>query len=453
MGAAGRRAGPKVLLWTFGSVALFLAASASVAWLRWNAAPWRRLEEVRSLARERGLPVTGSELAGEPLPEAEKAAKLYEAAFELYQETAARIRASVWAEEDGDGQKAEAGEDGPAGESRAPVDPELEVTARLARDEPLIEALRRAASSGECRFPIDHDGVGTSLPHLVYLQAATRIFRDRALEHAREGNLDAAFDDLRVAGSLNRALAHEPYYISQNYRLRHHEHLLAALESLLPLADDPLERLDFIALPATGGSAGVALRGEVVAILDLAADLSSDLLEAFHYPRFAIPLIAPYMRSDLAAHVERIVRFLDAEAQPYPEWLELGEELAREAAAGGRFSRLWQFVCLRVIQAEARCASRTAMARLAARLLSHRRMTGAFPETLEMPGLLAGEAIDPYTGKPFRLLRRGEALWIASEAVPLGSEGEIGWLLDNDPEGYIWARWRVDAPLPPRRRE
>jgi hypothetical protein len=412
-------------------------------WHLRNAAALRELDEARSRLRDQGVAVTFDDLPGAPPPEDENAAPLYEAAFKRLEEEDERILE----DEESEGDLPLALED--------PWHLEEAAVKDLYRYEPFVELLGRATTRPRCAFRIEYKGLGTPHPYIPRLRDAMNLMIARTAECARDGDVEAAFESLHIAGRMAPALKEEAFLVGQLARIGLNAQVLEALEVLLPLADDPARVFQRVAPDTCRGAVWKGLRGEVVIHLDIADENAADLAGMITPdPSLFLRLKVPAFRADLAFAAELIARALDAEDLPYPEQLLVREEILSEVNANPQLivTRMMVPVQLAAILEEGRNASRVAMARLAAELLAFRRRTGAFPEALEALGLGRPARIDPYTERPFRLLRRDEGTWIASEAAPLDDEDDVRWVLEDEEGEFAWARWRVDAPLPPRSR-
>jgi hypothetical protein len=405
-------------------------------WHLWDAAALRELDRVRGQLRDEGIAVAFGDLRGAPPPDDENAAQLYLAAFKQLEEEEARLLKEFDL-------------------SLSLLEPwhvEEALAGELAGNDTLAESLRKATSRPRCEFRIEYRGMATPLPHIHSLRQAMNWMIARTAERARSGDLAAAFDGLRIAANMPRSLEGEPLIVSQVVRMACDKQVLDALEVLLPLADDPVARLQIVAPDDCRGAAWKGLRGEIVALLDTAGEKAKELGDFFERDRsLSFRFSIPAYRTGLAGTARLLADVLDAENLSYREQLRARGEALGQANANPVMRFLIPVLLDSIVQ-EGTHASRVVMARLAAELLAFRRRTGNFPETLEALGLDGAVTRDPFTERPFRLLRRDEGTWIASEAAPLDDEEDIRWVLEDEEGEFAWARWRVDAPLPTRSR-
>ncbi len=111
-----------------------------------------------------------------------------------------------------------------------------------------LDAVRAALRCSQFRFPIQiTNGFNALLPHLAPMKAEAMNFRIEALLAGERGDVDAALGSLEDAARVGKALANEPFIISQLVRIACNNMVLEDLQRLLSrraLSTRQLERVD-----------------------------------------------------------------------------------------------------------------------------------------------------------------------------------------------------------------
>jgi hypothetical protein len=372
-----------------------------VVWaLAWTVQNVRALRAAEALSREleaAGFPIRPQDLRLQPpVPAAENAAPLYQAAFSLHESIASPDN------------------------SFSNVDvcpPRLtsEDRSLLPAYDETLALVHRAARLPACDFDLEYeDGISMRVPHLLQLRKLGTTLAARALGRAEEGRVEEAVDDVRALFAMSRALRSEPLLISQLVRSRLSEIALSVLETILPRTRDASAAVRSAEPDTATGALSTGLRGELVTVLSL---VDGEVLARYRAQRGIPRELAPallelpgYRASAVAC--ARVLSRLAAASGEWPDLVRQAEAIEKEAKGMGAFE-MWVSACASKAHTFARLESRLTLARLAALFLDHRRATGSYPGSIDAP-IGAKDLLDPLTGGPFALRTEGEWLVLYS---------------------------------------
>jgi hypothetical protein len=203
---------------------LFLAGMTCTVLLSYvvvNLSAGRALERQLALIRERGEPLTLTEVAPPMVPDRENAAPLYAQAFQrLPRLTNSASGAGASAQRrlsQADQQMLTAlfADDPQQREGISPAD----IRQVLAGTDETLSLTRQAAAMPRCRFPVNWEaGAGALLPHLPQLRSLTQLLGAHAILSATDGDSDASLADIEAIIGISHHLGSEPLLISQIIR-------------------------------------------------------------------------------------------------------------------------------------------------------------------------------------------------------------------------------------------
>ena len=289
----------------------------------------------------------------------------------------------------------------------------------------------------------------TRLPETQRSRTAARLMSADAMLRAHDGDLDGALDSCRAVVCVGRWIGVEPFMISQLVRVAIGSVAMTSARRVIGQgepSDEALARLQFLLLDeASQPLLLYGMKGERAANVEVIRRVGtgeipftalSDNNPPFD-PESPRTIIAPWgklwLDNQLAVEVQwmneavaiarqppnlRIARwkFFDAEIQRHRSNLLLG------------LSAMLPMLLMPAVR-----ASDTAQCRYQAELGAtiivlaaerHRRKTGDWPASIAAidPSILSDPPIDPYTGQPFRMLRRDGRLLIYSVGPNLNDE-------------------------------
>ena len=167
----------------------------------------RQLEDRRNQMRRRGEPVTVADLAPKAVPDSKNAAFVYRKAFRLAgkpNDSALRPIIVYLSSQD---RLADWAKLGPA------------IRKQVHDAAPLYPLIRQAISYPKCVFPVKwSDGPAALFPHLSELRQLDELQIAKAIVEAKDGDMRAAVDDLRIALRVSEATQNEPSLIAQLVR-------------------------------------------------------------------------------------------------------------------------------------------------------------------------------------------------------------------------------------------
>jgi hypothetical protein len=376
----------------------------------------RSLRQAFATLEENGRPLTAEQVVPPPVPDAENAALLYQAAIRRLKDTPSG--ATDLFQHLDDLAKALLGD--------VPTDADRDALGRLLDAEASREALRLVREGTErpaCRFPLDYTkGAGLELPHLADMRRLSRILCARARVQAASADVSGGWETVLVSLRLSAALRAEPLLISQLVRMAQ---LQLSLDTIRGLAAQGLpsdaqaaalavfldDRDDGAAL-ANALDAERILMGEwgfalepselmtLMTLTDSGANIPRSLALLYRFMR-----LPPLWDRDHAAYLTVMHRYAALATEPYA-----ADETAkweRQVSDVPRYCIITRLLAPALGQVKGRmlrlaAEKRITLAGLA--VLRHRQARGAFPETLAAAGVTAP---DPFGGKP--LLYRAEA--------------------------------------------
>ena len=144
--------------------------------------------------------------------------------------------------------------------SPQPQSPAEDLLLALSKFDPVVGELRAAASLPASRFPLEYDKADPAailLPHLAAMKRSALFLQLRAIAELQNGQIENAFDDVKLSLRLAAAIRTEPFIISQLVRLAILQITLQPVweglaahrwsDAQLAALDAELAKLDFLA--------------------------------------------------------------------------------------------------------------------------------------------------------------------------------------------------------------
>lgn len=312
----------------------------------------------------------------------------------------------------------------------------------LATQQRGLALVRKAAAMPGCSF--DHDyslGISMPLPDLKRLSHAATLLAYDALAKAADGDVDAALADVAaiygVAGHVG-----DPLLVSVVMAIgidKTGTHVLQDVMSLVPPAD--LARHAY-ALPAEAAYRRAVRRAmtteDVIFGLTTFAslaegdrgviDAAGEWMNGFSVRVLGSPVYRVFfLEDDLAAYRRAMREMEQLAARPYYEvgnqWRAVDESW-KERRRGIVTALLVPAVEKVVVSATEADADRL-MARTALALTAYKAKAGSYPDRLDalVPEYLPRVPTDPFSGKPLRYKRDGDAAVVYSVGRDLTDDG------------------------------
>ncbi|MBI4612476.1 MAG: WD40 repeat domain-containing protein [Planctomycetes bacterium] len=354
--------------------------------------------------REAGQPVELAELAPEPIPDGENAARVYERAFEA-------LREAEW--EDDDALSAFA-EPWPVPDYRG-----IQAGRALQFLDENKEALslaREAARRPRCQFGLAWEkGLFMELPHLSKLKNLAGLLEADAVRWSRLGRTDEALASLEALFACGRALEEEPMLIGHLVRCAIFGKGCAALRTILaerpPAAEDALPWIEFLGNLQDRKPFVRALMAERCFVIWIAERLFEDpefVGEVVQVGGYTLPGATWSLRYDIAFYLQCMAEYIELAACPYHEVLPELEALGDRVEEGARSHILTSMLIpamAAVAMNQATCEARLELARTALAVAVDRETRGSWaPGLADLPGLSPGPGpLDPATGRPLEL--------------------------------------------------
>jgi len=106
--------------------------------------------------------------------------------------------------------------------SPQPQTPAQDVLLALSKFDPVVEDLRAAAKLPASRFPLEYDKDNPAailLPHLAAMKRSSQFLQLRAIAEVQNGEIEKAFDDVKLSLRLAEAIRTEPFIITHLVRI------------------------------------------------------------------------------------------------------------------------------------------------------------------------------------------------------------------------------------------
>ncbi|MDO8683129.1 MAG: hypothetical protein Q7N50_06575 [Armatimonadota bacterium] len=405
----------------------------------------RQLENRREQIRKSGDPVSPSDLMLKPVPDSENAAVIYQRAFRLFGRPHGLYSSPI-------------DEYISVREPRiswAKVEPVMRKSVQDAA--PIYPLIREALARPKCVFPVNwSEGPMASFLHVGKLSEMGRLQLAKAILEARDGNTDAAIDDICITLQLSDALKDEPRLISQLIRYRLIQMVSVSLEDISnihPLTPrqakimrDEMNRIEL----QPGFMA--AMKGERTIIVWFYDAVRKDwsMFEALttipnngpeYVPeslRKAGNIIMTYLCRPFIYKGEMIsMDFWEEQirlvALPYPE---LDKQKSRldpwlETPKYAIVTRLFFNACISSAASKESANARLGLAQVAMALQAYKAEAGAYPASLAELKSKIDWALpeDPFTGKPLIYNRVGKGFKLYSFGMNMKDDGGVP--LDN----------------------
>jgi len=376
------------------------------SWQTWNVVATSRYHDAVERFAAAGLPTTMRDLLPPAVPPEMNAAPLY-------------LRAMALAK--------------PLPDIRGPVSPPLskEMREAVAAANEALEIFRKAAALPGCSFPRDASGWPDSSVRISDLVKLGRLLAARAAMRAEEGDAASALDDLKTLFRASRALRDEPTLLPQIVRLTICGLGLDALKAIFPRAPSAAEAFRRVEPDDLRGGFARGLRCEAAHFVENSTQGWPDLeMKTLSWKdpidvlfRFRA-VTRPYLKSLEGAEVDFMRQLLSAIEKPYPETIPLASKLEADARRSGGLLPIFVAGYRGWLEREAKSVSRMEAARVAALLMDHQRKKGTLPASLA--DIESAESVlDPLSGEPFVLARRGRGLFLESPDDP-----SVSWKIE-----------------------
>jgi hypothetical protein len=318
------------------------------------------------------------------------------------------------------------------------------VVAFLKHHETTIKLLRKAAKMPDCRFDHDyaHPSISMMLPELYPARNAGKLLSLHARSECSRGHVDSAVADIDAIFQLGKAVGSEPIVVSYLVAASLESMAIEALGDVLP-AVSTQEQLAGLQIGEDSSDARMlarSLRGEEGFGLTLFADLAGGrtdfvYLIALMTPEKpernysgAIDLIAPALMriflipDDVAGYRELLEGYQKSAAEPYYQ-TNSGAEPLRSLPRRGLITSVIAPGLSNTLLGGARAQAIHAGAQIAIAMTRYRLDHGTLPNSPELlvPNYLDEIPLDPFDGKPMRLVHKNDQ-WIIYSVGPDGND-------------------------------
>lgn len=413
-------------------VALVLLATCLLAvWLLYSASS-DLSAQLRAEAAQLALYVAPPEL-----PDENNAARAYEEALREFGEE------SSWTER----QQQRWNNDWTGGNDTLLDAKDLELHTFLAEKSGAIKQFREAGRKPGCRFERDyvHPNQTIALSEILRLRQGARLLALDARFQSAIGNHALALEDCRALFAMAEHTANDPLLISLLVAISIDGVGAATLEEVLnasPTASEDVVNVfpdsDFSYIPTFTRSMqmeeafGLATFADFIDGRQSASSLSPGLAQAAS-SRFYCWY---QLRADLGLYRDALKTYQQLAGKPHYEvqhqWAAVEDSLKRRA---GRFSNLSLLGLQNAQEAVSRADARRRLVRLA--LAAHRfqRMLRRLPDELSelTPGFIDAIPLDPFDGKPLRMIQTDSGLVLYSVDADMGDSGGIRSLSTSEP--------------------
>lgn len=416
----------------------------------WNAAGTIRLSQAREQARGAGHAVDLPRQRPAP-PDAENAVRLYEKAGAGLD--AAKTDSSFFKGKS-EGEFARVFLEQAA---RGAVTPEETAAARrlVEKHRDLLALLEQGAARPQEHWGVDWDrrpAHAIKVPKYASMIQLVKILACRAVLEAADGRSEAALKDLRLGLTVARSVASEPLLISQLVAVAMSNAMLDAAIPVLGRAAPARARQEIPPLLSADQMIAGFRRASALEHYGFAGSVVefswADAWRARTGEEESIPndlwLYWPFLKFDVASHHRGWIKLDEALAQPHPEskaaWDKAFEKFERTA---------WLYAQMSVPRLEplnektlaAQARQRLALASFAVRAFKEKEKR--WPDALWEVGPITFKdrsLQDPFTGGPFKLLRRNGGLLMYSvgpdgvddQGAPYDNgsmKGDLAWRL------------------------
>lgn len=376
--------------WTSaGSVPLW-AAAAVLAWAGWDWSANRAIAAELARLQASGQPVRNVQCAPPGVPDRDNAALLYVRALPLFTDTSRSVEefATDWTK---------------------PPTASVRDSARtwVSRNGYPLRLIREGARRSACRWPMDWSrGMAMSFPSLLGCRRAAQLLGASARLAADDGRLGEAEECLVTALRFARSLDVEPVLIIQMIGIAIDAMAADVAQGLLgrglvpgaALRAETTRAMDEAERRAMLGRCFAADRAQVIdAVLrDGLTTLASEL----RTPSWIAVAAVPYFKRDLAHYSRSMQILIDAAEGRRENDAALERELQEAMDAGGIISKTAIPGVSRTIEAKDSGTCRRRLLHIAVEGACEPRVAGLWPAT--WPAL--GDSIDPFSGKPFRIV-------------------------------------------------
>ena len=323
-------------------------------------------------------------------------------------------------------------------------------------DATLQAALAAAREEGQCRFPMEFEkGVAMLLEHVQKMRGVQRLLALRVRTRAVQGDIDGALEALQAMYAAAQTLQQEMCLV---------EHLVR-----LALVGSALEETEWLQEQKQLNEAQLAKLQQRVTAIDAKSGLTTGVIgeraivyHTFHHLGPAskdlfggaspLPLTFGAVDGKLARPVdclkslELLGEVVEASREPFPEARRkadaVNSKLIKLAGTRNPLERMQYMVTLLMLPATQSAFDATArglaqrevvLTAIAAR--RYRLKHGSFPAQLSdlVPDFLDATPLDPFTGRPLKLIQAGGDLVIYS----VGKDG-----IDNGGQGALLPQQR-----------
>ena len=376
--------------WTSaGSVPLW-AAAAVLAWACWDWTANRAIASELARLQDSGQPVRNVQCAPPGIPDADNAALLYVRALPLFTETSRPVEefATDWTK---------------------PPTASVRDGARtwVSRNGYPLRLIREGTRRSAARWPMDWSrGVAMSFPSLLGCRRVVQLLGASAPLAADDGRLGEAEECLVTALRFARALDVEPVLIIQMIGISIDMMAADIAQGLLgrgivPGAALRAETARVTEDAARRGMLGRCFAADRAAIIDaVLRDGLTTLATELRTPSWIAVAAVPYFKHDLAHYSRSMQILIDAAEGRRENDAALEQDVQEAMEAGGIISKTAIPGVSKTIEATQSGASRRHLLRIAVEGACEPRIGGKWPAT--WPAL--GDSIDPFSGKPFRLI-------------------------------------------------
>jgi hypothetical protein len=332
--------------------------------------------------------------------------------------------------------------------ARLPASVALGLAAELDVRADAIQLGRQLAGLGEGHYKIAYDPFvyNTRLPHAQDARTAARLLQKDAILRADRGDIQGAVHSARAVLGVGRSFGDEPFAISQVVRFACESLGLIAFERALSQGEADAAALAAIQADFAREEKQPllldGLRGERAMLFDILDKLSTgeidsaQIAKATGNPSMGAVSIAAqfgaFSRHNQAVGLKHMNEAVEIAKRPVQEQRALWIRFSSRNVPVGTVSRLINALCLMLEPAGESFANahmRTrALLRVGEGLAACERFRmakGRWPKNLDelAPDYLAGPLIDPYDGKPLRLLRTNEGLSLYAMGQDLKDDG------------------------------
>ena len=344
-----------------------------------------------------GRPMDPAQIIPPPIPDADNAAPIYQAA-------ALQLKTEPGGEELG-ALAARMLED----ESDAEAEEAFRALCARPFVQDAIEMLRKGSRRAGCRYDIDYSmGWETLLPHIGELRNLSRIICGKARLSVAQGLQEEAWDDAITSLRLANALQNEPALISQLVRMAQFSLAVNAIRFVAARgAPNPQQYDETTRLLLTFEDIAplvLALDGERLMLGEWAFDQPPSELKKIFGDEQSIPVafysyFPPLRQHDRAAYLSTMHAYANNAIAPYsPCDTDLDEQLLNDVPRHFMLTRLLAPPLSAVKGRFVIMIAQARVTRVGLAAIRFKQDQGAFPPDLQ--ALELADTDDPFTGKP-----------------------------------------------------